>query len=176
MITQRMRELLADLLAYTQLANDRHETAKPVDLGRVFQMVVQNCQPAIDETKAAVTRDALPTTQGQESHFIQLLQNLISNGLKYRAAGRPPRIHVSAEMQNGVWLIAVNDNGIGISPEYHKQIFGVFKRLHGKAISGTGIGLAICQRVVENLGGVRGKRRSDIFLYAPGSGKAAAGA
>ena len=83
---------------------------------------------------------------------MQLFQNLIGNGLKYRSE-RPPRIHVSAERQDGLWRIAIQDNGIGIAPEYHKQIFGVFKRLHGKAVPGTGIGLAICKRVVERYGG-----------------------
>ena len=151
--SKRMRELLADLLAYTQVANDREEMAAPVDLNDVFQTVLENCKAAIDETKATVTSDRLPGVEGGEPHFIQLLQNLISNGMKYRAADRPPRIHVSAERQDTFWRVAVKDNGIGIAPEYHDQIFGVFKRLHGKDISGTGIGLAICQRVVERYGG-----------------------
>ena len=151
--TKRMRELLADLLAYTQMANERHETALPVDLNRVFQIVYENCKAAIDETKATVSSDPLPTIQGQEPHFIQLLQNLISNGLKYSAPIRPPRIHVWAERQGAMWRIGVKDNGIGIAPEYRKLIFGVFKRLHGRAIPGTGIGLAICQRVVDRYGG-----------------------
>ena len=147
-----MRELLADLLAYTQMANERQETARPIDLNRVFQTVLENCKTAIDETNATVTSDSLPTVPGHEPHFIQLFQNLISNGIKYRGS-RQPRIHVSAQSQSGLWRIAVADNGIGIAPEYQKQVFGVFKRLHGKAIPGTGIGLAICQRVVDRYGG-----------------------
>ena len=94
----------------------------------------------------------MPTVHGQEPHFIQLLQNLITNGLRYRDS-RPPRIYVNAERENGMWRFAVRDNGIGIAPEYHKHIFGLFKRLHSRKISGTGIGLAICQRVVERYGG-----------------------
>ena len=150
--TKRMRGLLADLLAYTQAANDSHETANPIDLNQVFEIALANCKAATDDAKGTITSDHLPVVHGQQSHFIQLFQNLISNGLKYRG-NQPPQIHVSAERQNGMWRIAVKDNGMGIAPEYHKQIFGVFKRLHGTSISGTGIGLAICQRVVDRYGG-----------------------
>jgi PAS domain S-box-containing protein len=150
--SKRMRGLLADLLAYIQVAGDGQEPAKPVDLNHVFQTALRNCWAAIEESSAAVTSDNLPTAPGYEPHFVQLFQNLISNGLKYRGEG-PPRIHVSAERQDGLWRIAVKDNGIGIAPKYHKQIFGVFKRLHGRAIPGTGIGLAICKRVVDRYGG-----------------------
>jgi signal transduction histidine kinase len=99
-----------------------------------------------------VTSGDLPLVLGQDARFVQLFQNLIGNGIKYRAE-LPPRIHVSAAQRNGEWCFAVADNGIGIEPEYHQMIFGVFKRLHGKAIPGTEIGLAICQRVVERYGG-----------------------
>jgi len=150
--TRRMRELLADLLDYTQLNDGSKESGAPVDLNRVFQEVLINCKSAIDDDKAIVTSDRLPTVSGHESHFIQLLQNLISNALKYRS-DRPPEVHVSAETQNGLWRVAVTDNGLGIAPEYHEKIFGVFKRLHGKTIPGTGMGLAICQRIVERYGG-----------------------
>ena len=150
--TKRMRGLLADLLDYTQVANDHQETAHPIDLDHIFEIVLENCRTATNDAKAAITSDHLPVVHGQETHFIQLFQNLISNGLKYRS-DQPPRIHVSAERHNDMWRIAVKDNGMGIAPEYHKQIFGVFKRLHGRNISGTGIGLAICQRVVERYGG-----------------------
>lgn len=150
--TKRMRGLLADLLAYTQVANDRDQTENPVDLNHVFQIALANCRAAVDQAEAIVTSDPMPVVYGHEPHFIQLFQNLISNSLKYRSE-QPPKIHASAEHQDGIWRIAVRDNGIGIAPRYHKQIFGVFKRLHGKDISGTGIGLAICQRVVDRYGG-----------------------
>lgn len=150
--TKRMRELLADLLAYTRLTGEEQESVAPVDLNEVFQTTLENCKAAIEETLAVVTSDPLPVVMGYRPHFGQVFQNLISNSLKYRSQ-RPPRIHVSAERQNGRWRIAVKDNGIGIAPEYHKVIFGVFKRLHGRSIPGTGIGLAICQRVVERYGG-----------------------
>jgi signal transduction histidine kinase len=91
--------------------------------------------------------------QGHEPQFIQLLQNLISNGLKYHAPDRPPKIHVSARKDGDVWCVSVKDNGVGIATEYHKQIFRMFKRLHDRDTPGTGIGLAICERVVERYGG-----------------------
>jgi len=94
----------------------------------------------------------LPSVPGRETQYIELLQNLVSNAVKYRGK-QAPRIHVSAVRQDGMWRFAVADNGMGVAPEYHEQIFGVFKRLHGKTISGTGIGLAICQRVVERHSG-----------------------
>jgi light-regulated signal transduction histidine kinase (bacteriophytochrome) len=150
--TARMRELLADLLAYTRLSVEAHELAEAVDLNLVFHKTTENCRAAIQECHATVTRDPLPSVPGHETHFLQLFQNLIGNALKYRA-GCPPRIHVSAAREGGFWRIAVADNGIGIEPEYHQKIFGLFKRLHGRAIPGTGIGLAICQRVVERYGG-----------------------
>jgi PAS domain S-box-containing protein len=152
--TKRMGELLSDLLDYVQLAGkgEEKQAAESVDLNRVFQKVVENCKAAIDETAAAITSDGLPTVLGQEQHFIQVLQNLISNALKYRS-DQAPRVHVSVERQGAQWQVRVSDNGVGIDPKYHKRIFGVFKRLHGRAISGTGIGLAICQRVVDRYGG-----------------------
>jgi light-regulated signal transduction histidine kinase (bacteriophytochrome) len=148
---KRMRGLLADLLAYTQVAGDG-QAIESVDLNRVFRIALKNCRTAIEEARAVITSDNLPTIPGYEPHFVQLFQNLISNGLKYRGQ-LPPCIHVSAKRQGGLWRIAVQDNGIGIAPEYHKQIFGVFKRLHGNTVPGTGIGLAICKRVVDRYDG-----------------------
>ena len=150
--TGQMRDLLRDLLAYTGANGDEQQLAGSVDLNEIFDRVKQNLKAAIDESGAVVTSGPLPTIRGQEARMVQLFQNLIGNGIKYR--GEPlPRIHVSAEELNGECRYAVADNGMGIDPEYHRKIFGVFKRLHGKSIPGTGIGLAICQRVVERCGG-----------------------
>jgi PAS domain S-box-containing protein len=151
--TARMRELLADLLAYTQVSESdgRGETAV-VDLNLVFQKALENCKTAIDHSGAIVTGDPLPSVPGYEPHFLQLFQNLIGNAIKYRS-GKPPRIHVSAQRVNDTWRLSISDNGIGIAPAYQRRIFGVFKRLHGRELPGTGIGLAICQRVVERYGG-----------------------
>jgi PAS domain S-box-containing protein len=150
--TSRMRELLADLLAYTQLTAQEDEVLEPVDLNLVLQQARENCQATIEETGAILTSDPLPCIRGYQPHFLQLLQNLVANALKYRSA-LPPRIHISAQQQNGNWRFGVADNGIGIDPRYHHKIFGVFKRLHDKSIPGTGIGLAICQRVIDRYGG-----------------------
>jgi len=151
--SQRMRELIGDLLSYTQLNDGTGaNTAESIDLNVVFQLALENLKASIVESSAVVSSDPLIVVRGQQPHFLQLFQNLIGNAIKYRAQPAP-RIHVSATRVAGVWRLAVADNGIGISPEYHQKIFGVFKRLHGKTIPGTGIGLAICQRVVEQYGG-----------------------
>ncbi len=150
--TDRMRDLLADLLAYTQVDEDGPEPPERVDLNPVFREAVENLRTAIDESQAVVTSDDLPMVRGSAARFLQVFQNLIGNAIKYRGE-RAPQIHVSAEAMDGGWRLAVSDNGIGIDPQYHAQIFGVFKRLHGRGIPGTGIGLAICQRVVERYGG-----------------------
>ncbi|HEY3825603.1 MAG TPA: CHASE3 domain-containing protein [Bryobacteraceae bacterium] len=150
--TRRMRDLLSDLLSYTELNADEREPASSVDLNAVCQSAIQNLLGAIEESGAVITCDSLPVLSGYEAHFIQLLQNLIGNSIKYRSE-ELPRIHISADQANGDWRFSVTDNGIGIAPEYQSRIFGVFKRLHGKEIPGTGIGLAICQRVVEQNGG-----------------------
>lgn len=150
--TRHMTELLADLLSYTQAGTDRDKPGGPIDLNVIYHKAARNLQVAIAESGAVITCDHLPVVHGREAHFLQLLQNLIGNAIKYRAE-RPLSIAISAEKQNGEWRFAVADNGMGIAPEYQQQIFGVFKRLHGKEIPGTGIGLAICQRVVERYGG-----------------------
>ncbi len=150
--SKRMRALLADLLAYTQVGGDGQEVTGAVDLNHVFQTALKNLQTAIDESGAVIECDTLPEIAGYEPHFVQLFQNLISNSVKYRSECAP-RIQVSAKRQEGRWCIAIQDNGIGIAPEYRQRIFGVFKRLHGNSIPGTGIGLAICKRVVDRYGG-----------------------
>lgn len=150
--TTRMRELLADLLTYTELRSRNEEPLEPVDLNAVLEDVRQNLQTAIAESGAVVTSDRLPAIRAYRAHFQPLFQNLIGNAIKYRSA-RPPRIHVSVQEKGGELWFAVADNGIGIEPEYHKKIFEVFRRLHGTKIPGTGVGLAICQRIVERYGG-----------------------
>ncbi|MBV9770040.1 MAG: CHASE3 domain-containing protein [Bryobacterales bacterium] len=151
--TRRMRALLEDLLAYTQLnAGNGDGSGNFVNLNHILQKTVENLKTSLEESQAVVSSDRLPYVRGQEAHFLQLFQNLIGNAIKYRGE-QPPKIHLSTVRTDGVWRLAVMDNGIGIDPQYHQTIFGVFKRLHGKAIPGTGIGLAICQRVVERYGG-----------------------
>jgi light-regulated signal transduction histidine kinase (bacteriophytochrome) len=150
--TRRMRELLSDLLAYTAVGEEQEEASDLIDLNAVVRKVLENLKTSIREAGASISVDPLPCVRGAEVHFVQLFQNLIGNAIKYRGQ-RPATIHVSAQQINGEWRFEVSDKGIGIAPEYHEKVFAVFKRLHGKKIPGTGVGLAICKRVVERHGG-----------------------
>jgi signal transduction histidine kinase len=149
---KQMRDLLIDLLSYAEAGVDRGKANELIDLNMIVEDVKQNLKIAIEESFALIISQPLPEVEGQRAHFVQLFQNLIGNAIKYRGE-QAPRILISADQMENVWRVAVADNGLGIAPEYHSQIFGVFKRLHGQAISGTGMGLAICQRVVERYNG-----------------------
>jgi len=150
---RRMRELLADLLAFAQLgARGQQQPVASTDLNVVLDKVTQNLKAAIDENGVTIQAERLPVVNVYEGHFIALFQNLIGNAIKYRADAKP-EIRVFVEQNNGDWRFAVADNGIGIESEYLEKIFAPFKRLHGGDIPGSGIGLAICQRVVERYGG-----------------------
>ena len=150
--TSRMRELLADLLTYAEIGAKLEEPPQPLDLNLVTQNALDNLELMIAENGAVIKVARLPVVLGFESHFTPLFQNLIGNAIKYRR-DEPPKIEISAGRIDGYIQFCVSDNGIGIAPEYHSKIFLAFKRLHGKRIPGTGIGLAICQRVVERYGG-----------------------
>jgi PAS domain S-box-containing protein len=149
---QRMEMLLKDLLAYSQAGFSSAEPEVPVDCAAAMESVLLNLHASIEENRASVTWGDLPTVRAHEIRLVQLFQNLVGNAIKYRNSD-PPAIHVAAERLDSGWLFSVRDNGIGIKPEYTQQIFGIFKRLHGNTYPGTGIGLAICQRIVENYGG-----------------------
>jgi signal transduction histidine kinase len=124
-----------------------------VDAGAVLDRVLADLGAAVAESGAVVTRDLLPVVRADPTQLGQLLQNLVGNAVKFRG-GRPPRVHVGAEAQGGWWRFAVRDNGIGIAPDDLKRLFGIFERLHTAAeYPGTGIGLAICKRIVERHGG-----------------------
>ncbi len=148
---QRMEMLLRDLLMYSQTGSDQ-EPAGPVNCQEILSKVALNLQAAIEQNKATVTWGRLPQVKAHEIRIVQLFQNLVGNAIKYRGDAAPV-IRVSAEKQETNWLFCVEDNGIGIKPEYSQQVFGIFKRLHGHSYPGTGIGLAICQRIVERYGG-----------------------
>jgi PAS domain S-box-containing protein len=150
--TQRMRNLLADLLAYTELGARSEQPAGNVDLNAILRMVLENLKVAIADSHAEISVGDLPAVEAHSAHLIPLFQNLIGNAIKYRGS-KAPVIGVSASGSGADTRFAVEDNGIGIEPEYREKIFVAFKRLHGKTIPGTGIGLAICQRVVERYGG-----------------------
>jgi len=147
----RMSQLVLDLLGYSQIV--RAETRLgPVDIEAVLATVILNLQLAIQDSGARITFDHLPTVMADEIQLMRLLQNLVSNSIKYRGAD-PPRIHLAARDADTEWVFSVQDNGVGIDPRYADQIFTVFKRLHGREYPGTGIGLAICKKVVERHGG-----------------------
>jgi PAS domain S-box-containing protein len=148
---KRMEMLLKDLLTYSQTGANVGP-AGPIDCEPVMRKVLLNLQASIEQNSAIISWDSLPTVQAHEVRLVQLLQNIIGNAIKYRSEA-PPKIRIAAERRDADWLFVVEDNGIGIEPEYAPQIFGIFKRLHGQNYPGTGIGLAICQRIVERYGG-----------------------
>lgn len=149
--TRRMRELLADILAFVEIAKGE-QTVDRVDLNRVIEKVKENLKVSLEESGATVIASSMPVVEVHEAHLVSLFQNLIGNSVKYRSSERP-RVEIGVNDANGMFQFCVADNGIGIDPEYHEKIFLAFNRLHGKDIPGTGIGLAICQRVVERYGG-----------------------
>lgn len=150
---QRLEALLEDLLVYTQTAEGPQSVDTPVDANVCLAKILFLFDAAIAESGATVTSDPLPMLRVNEVHIQQLLQNLMGNSLKYRSE-LPLRVHISAKKDRGMWQMCVADNGIGIDGQYHKQVFGLFKRLHGSGkYAGSGIGLAICQKIVERYGG-----------------------
>jgi PAS domain S-box-containing protein len=151
--TQRMEMLLRDLLAYTHAVNIRGTPDRRVESREALERAIANLQTIIEKTDATIRAGELPAVRAYDVHLVQLFQNLIGNALKYRSSA-PPVIDISAEAENDCWRFAVRDNGIGIAPRFHEQVFGLFKRLHSaQEYPGTGIGLAICQKLVERYGG-----------------------
>jgi signal transduction histidine kinase len=151
---RRMDTLLSDLLTYSQHLGSRPQVTQSVNVEAVLAGVLMNLQASIKETNATVTHDPLPTDVTSEfAQLSQVLQNLVSNAIKYRKPSESPQVHVSAEDCDGDWVFAVRDNGLGIDSEYKEQIFGIFKRLHGREYPGTGMGLAICKKIIERHGG-----------------------
>jgi light-regulated signal transduction histidine kinase (bacteriophytochrome) len=144
-----MRNLIDGLLAYSRITR-LGTTFKPVDVEKVFSVAVSNLASAIHEHHARVTKDPLPTVSGDETQLIQLFQNLIGNGVKYQRPGESPLVHVSVKREGNAYLFSVRDNGIGIEPQYYDRIFQIFQRLHTRGeYPGTGVGLALCKRIVE---------------------------
>jgi two-component system CheB/CheR fusion protein len=148
----RIEALLKDLLGYWEVAERGQNSLASIDSDAVLSKALANLHAAIAESGAIITSDPLPTVIAEEVVLLQVFQNLISNSIKYRSE-EIPRIHVTAERDPAGWLFAVRDNGIGIDPQDAERVFGMFKRLHGSEIPGTGIGLAICKKVVERQGG-----------------------
>ena len=148
----RMRSLINDLLSYSRVGTKGKDFAL-TDCESVLAKTLTSLQMLIQESGATVTHDLLPTVMGDSGQLAQLFQNLIGNGIKYRNS-RAPEIHVSCRREGQDWLFAVKDNGIGIDPQYAERIFIIFQRLHTRQeYPGTGIGLAVCKRIVERHGG-----------------------
>jgi PAS domain S-box-containing protein len=150
----RMEMLVRDLLAYTHAINSNAVADEITDASGALEDVCASIAGPIAETGATITSDALPAVRMHQMHLRQLFQNLLGNAIKYRHADRAPVIHVTASQQGPSWLFSVSDNGIGIAPEFKEKIFGLFKRLHtNEEYPGTGIGLAICQRIIDRYHG-----------------------
>ncbi len=150
---QRMTDMIRGLLEYTRTASDAEETNEVTDANVTLATVMTDLQQLIVDNRAVITNASLPALAVRELHLRQLFQNLIANAIKYRSDD-PPCIHLSATHADGYCLFSLADNGIGISPKFHEKIFGIFTRLQDRSTSsGTGIGLAICKRIVERYGG-----------------------
>ena len=149
---KRMEVLIEGLLAYSRIGS-QGKTFQSVDCGELLDRALSNLQLAIEETKTQIIRNPLPTVIGDATQLIQLFQNLLANAIKYHRE-EPPIIEIGAEAQQQEWLFWVKDNGIGIDPKYCDRIFQIFQRLHTRQeYPGTGIGLAICHKIVEHHGG-----------------------
>ena len=150
--TRRMQTLIRDLLAFSRVGS-RGGWFAPTDSNKALALALTNLDTAIREREAVITHDALPTLVADPTQLSQLLQNLIGNALKF-CKDRRPEIHIGAQPKEGGWQFSVRDNGIGIEPQYRERIFVIFQRLHTRTeYAGTGIGLAICKRIVERHGG-----------------------
>lgn len=148
----RMQTLIQDLLAFSRV-DTQGQRFEQTSVETLLGYALDNLKGGIEESRAIVTHDPLPTVMADERQILHLLQNLLSNAIKFRGEA-PPVVHISAEQRDGEWLFAVRDNGIGIDPQYAERIFVIFQRLHTNAeYPGTGIGLSLCKKIVERHGG-----------------------
>jgi PAS domain S-box-containing protein len=150
--TLRMEQLLKNLRAYALASGAGQNPTEDIEAGQSLDNALAALESTVKESAACITRTTLPRVRFHEFQLEQLFQNLIGNSIRYRSSG-PLRIHVAAEPRGKHWLFSVRDSGIGIDPQYKEQVFEIFKRLHSAAGPGTGMGLAICQRIVERAGG-----------------------
>lgn len=149
---KRMQSLIDDLLTYSRVGT-RAASLQPVDCMALVKKVIGSIRIAIAESDTRITCAPLPIVMGDATQLTQLFQNLIANAIKFRG-DQAPQIHIGAEAENSFWRFSVQDNGIGIAPEYFERIFVMFQRLHSRSTyAGTGIGLAICKKIVERHGG-----------------------
>jgi PAS domain S-box-containing protein len=150
----RMQHLIQDLLVYSRVGK-RGLALLDISSDESLHQAVINLRGAIEESGAEVTHDSLPMVKADETQLIQLFQNLVGNAIKYRRPGAVPAVHISAARNGGAkWIFSVRDNGIGIEPQFFERIFGMFQRLHKREeFAGTGMGLALCKKIVERHGG-----------------------
>jgi light-regulated signal transduction histidine kinase (bacteriophytochrome) len=149
----RMSAMIKDLLEYSRVGT-RGKQPAPVNLVDVMDYAKANLRASIEESNAVITVDQLPTVMADVGQMRQLFQNLVANALKFRAEGRHPEVHIGARQEDDEWLFQVKDNGIGIDPKQTDRLFTMFQRLNTRdKYPGTGIGLAICRKIVERHGG-----------------------
>lgn len=150
---RRMQELIEDLLEYARIGEE-NERYQNIDIGKTIALIQENLKESIDTSGAKITHGDLPIIYGNQVRFMRALQNLIGNGIKYQKLNSQPEIHINVEKKDDTWLFSIKDNGIGMQQKYCKKIFEPFKRLHGKEeFSGTGMGLAICRKIIDRMGG-----------------------
>lgn len=148
----RMKVLINDLLAFSRVGTRGNEFA-PVALEEALEQVLRNLEITIEDNQAVITRDPLPQVLADDGQMVQLFQNLVGNAIKFHSEA-PPKVHVGVRREDDHWLLFVRDNGIGIDPEFSERVFVIFQRLHSREeYQGTGIGLAICRKIVERHGG-----------------------
>jgi PAS domain S-box-containing protein len=150
---KQMEQLLSDVLAYSQAGREDKTRPQILDTTGVLQWALMNVDATAKQAGASITWDPLPSVCADQAQLAQIFQHLLSNSIKFRSED-PPRIHVTSQPDSAEMVqISISDNGIGVDSAYHERIFGVFKRLHGRDVPGTGIGLAICRKIVEAHGG-----------------------
>jgi light-regulated signal transduction histidine kinase (bacteriophytochrome) len=148
----RMQQLIEDLLLYSR-AGTHGGPLEPTDSDAALAAAARSLATAVEQEKAVITHDDLPVVRADAAQLAQVFQNLLSNAVKFHGE-EPPRVHVSAEDKGSEWVLSVRDNGIGIDPQYADRVFVIFQRLHTRQeYAGTGIGLAVCQRIIERHGG-----------------------
>jgi light-regulated signal transduction histidine kinase (bacteriophytochrome) len=145
--------MLSDLREYWSVNDQKIDNLGPIDCNYALEKSLGDLDVSIQESGAVVTHDSLPIVTAEAFPLTVLFQNLIGNAIKYRRPEVPPRIHISAQRRGAAWEISVTDNGIGIETKHLATIFTPFKRLHGKEYPGTGLGLAMCQKVIERYHG-----------------------
>ncbi len=171
----RMAALIDDLLAYSRVAMRGKQFVR-VETASVLAKARENLKKAIEESKASISSDVMPSVFGDETQLVQLLQNLVGNAIKFRKKDVQLRIHISAERRGNEWVFGVHDNGIGIEPRFHERVFTIFQRLHTREeYPGTGVGLAICRKIVERHGGriwleSKPGEGSTFYFTVPGRG------